>query len=80
MRDVELAFAFADTGAVHGALAQFDAQPRAHAFDAAGTVLRVQVPAAAFDALKAHLRDATRDRVRVSSPDACPSPAPARPA
>lgn len=55
---------FDDLGALHSALAAFDAVKLDETFDAAGARLRVELPADAGDALKARLVDATRDRVR----------------
>jgi uncharacterized YigZ family protein len=55
---------FADIGALHATLAAFDAVKRDEAFDADGARLAIDLPAAAVDALKARLVDATRDRVR----------------
>lgn len=62
-----LAYPFADTGAVHAALAQAGAEKLEERFDADGAHLRVRVPADRVDDLKARLRDATRDRVRFPS-------------
>jgi len=57
---------FEDLGSVHNALAQFQAQKQAEAFDAGGAVLQLSLPAADLDGLKIQLRDATRNRVLVS--------------
>ncbi|MEI2429130.1 MULTISPECIES: IMPACT family protein [Lysobacter] len=73
--ELELAYPFADTGAVHATLNAFGADKADERFDAAGARVRVRLPAAQLDALKAQLRDATRNRVRLSEPDAPPSPA-----
>ena len=56
---------FGDTGAVHAALAQFGADKLDEQFGAAGATLRLRLPSSALAPLKAQLRDATRDRVRV---------------
>lgn len=65
--ELALAYPFADTGAVHAALAQAGAEKLEERFDADGARLRVRVPADRVDDLKARLRDATRDRVRFPS-------------
>lgn len=64
----ELAFAFDDTGAVHAALAAYTADRLQESFDADGTRSTLRLPADRLDALQAQLRDATRDRVRLSRP------------
>lgn len=69
--ELDLAFGFADTGAVHGALVASAAERLDERFDGDGVRLRVRVPADRADALKSHLREATRDRVRLlERPDA----------
>lgn len=68
--ECEIAFAFADTGAVHAALAAHAAAKLDECFDAAGAHLRLRLPIEHLDALKRQLRDATRDRVRISEPSA----------
>lgn len=78
MTDIGIAFGFEDTGAVRGVLDAFDAHATAPVFDAAGAHLRVQVPSDIVEPLKARLRDATRDRARVSFADAPLPHAPAR--
>ena len=65
MEDAEVHCGFEDIGSVHAALAAFDAEKRGETFDADGVRLRVAVPAARLDALRRHLRDATRDRARL---------------
>lgn len=62
--ELPLAYFFADTGAVHAALAQFGAEKLDERFDAVGAQLRVRLPAERVDDLKVRLRDATRDRTR----------------
>jgi uncharacterized YigZ family protein len=66
--ECELAFGFTDTGAVHAALAAHAADKLDERFDADGAHLSLRLPADRLDALKAQLRDATRDRVRFSEP------------
>ena len=67
--DCELAFGFADTGAVHAALETHAAARLGEHFDAEGTRLTIRVPLDHVDALRVHLRDATRDRVRIDVPE-----------
>ena len=62
--DLDVAFPFADTGAVHAAIAAAGAERVAEAFDGDGASLRLRLPRDRADALKAQLRDATRDRIR----------------
>lgn len=64
-----LAFGFDDTGAVHAALVAHGADKLDERFDADGAHLSLRLPVAHLDALKLHLRDATRDRVRWTGPD-----------
>ncbi len=64
MRELELHAAFDDIGAVHAALAAHAATKLEERFASDGLHLRLSLPAARIDALKAQLRDATRDRVR----------------
>lgn len=66
MRELELHAAFDDIGAVHAALAAHAATKLDEAFTSDGLRLRLSLPADRVDALKAQLRDATRDRVRFS--------------
>ena len=56
---------FEDMGSVHAALASHAADKLDEQFDESGAILRVRLPADRADTLKTHLRDATRDRVRV---------------
>lgn len=56
--------AFDDLGAVHAALAGFSAEKIAEHFDAAGARFVLRLPADQVDALRTHLRDASRDRIR----------------
>jgi putative IMPACT (imprinted ancient) family translation regulator len=64
-RELVLQLPFEDTGAVHAALAAHGAERLDEAFDAQGVTLRIRLPAARADALATHLRDATRNRVRI---------------
>jgi putative IMPACT (imprinted ancient) family translation regulator len=64
--DLELVFGFDDTGAVHAALGAHAAEKLAEHFDAEGARLRVRLPLDRVVALKKQLRDATRDRIRLS--------------
>ena len=58
---------FADIGAVHAALAAHMATKLDEMFGSEGVRLRVSLPRDRADALKMHLRDATRDRARVAA-------------
>lgn len=62
MVDATLDFPFDATGAVHVALAAHGVEKLDERFSAAGTCLRIRLAATVLDALKAQLRDATRDR------------------
>lgn len=66
--ELQLAYRFEDTGAVHAALAAHDAEKLDEHFDADGPRLQVRLRLDRLDALKSHLRDATRDRIRISNP------------
>lgn len=57
---------FDELGNVHMQLASMDALKQSEEFDEHGAVLRVSVPQTDVDTLKIRLRDATRDRVRLS--------------
>lgn len=72
MRTLQLQAGFDDLGAVHAALAGFGAEKLEESFTADGLRLRVSLPADRADALRAHLRDASRDRIRFA-PDPTPS-------
>lgn len=65
MRELDVRAGFDDLGAVHAALAGFGAEKLEERFDARGVRLRLALPLDRADALRAHLRDATRDRVQV---------------
>jgi uncharacterized YigZ family protein len=67
MRELGVRAAFEDLGAVHAALAGFGAEKLDERFDAGGVRLRLSLPADRADALRTHLRDATRDRVQVEA-------------
>ncbi|MGN6513882.1 MAG: IMPACT family protein [Lysobacteraceae bacterium] len=65
MRALVVDCGFADIGHVHAVLAACGADKRGECFDADGARLDVAVPADRVEALRAQLRDATRDRARV---------------
>jgi uncharacterized YigZ family protein len=67
MRELDVRATFEDLGAVHAALAGFGAEKLDERFDAGGVRLRLALPADRADALRAHLRDATRDRAQVEA-------------
>ena len=60
---------FDDLGSVHAALDSWAAEKLSEEFHENGVTLRLRVPAARLDALKSHLRDATRNRVRIAESD-----------
>ncbi len=62
---VQLEYAFEDTGAVHAALAAFEAEKTDEQFVADGARARLRLPESQLAPLKQRLRDATRDRVRL---------------
>lgn len=64
--DIEIAFGFAETGAVHALLTIPGGERLSESFEAGGCRLRMRVPADTLDDLKLKLRDATRDRATVS--------------
>lgn len=68
MHELQLAYRFADTGAVHAALAAHEAEKFDEHFDVDGARLQVRLRLDRLDALKIQLRDATRDRIRISDP------------
>ncbi len=61
---VHLHAPFEDLGAVHAALDGFEAQKLEEAFDATGARFELRLPADRVEALRVHLRDASRDRIR----------------
>ena len=63
-----VAYNFADTGAVHAAVATHDAEKLDEQFHADGARLHLRLPAQRLEALKDQLRDATRDRASVAAP------------
>ena len=67
MRELELQAGFEDIGAVHAALAAHQGLKGEEGFTSNGLRLRVSLPADRVDALMAQLRDATRDRVRITA-------------
>jgi uncharacterized YigZ family protein len=67
MRELELQAGFEDLGAVHAALAAHQGLKGEEGFTSDGLRLRVSLPADRVDALMAQLRDATRDRVRITA-------------
>lgn len=68
----QLAFDFADTGAVHAALVAYQVDKLDERFHAGGSVLQLRLPTRQLEALTGHLRDATRDRARLLQRDAHP--------
>lgn len=68
MRELEVHAGFDDIGALHAALGAHGADKLGERFDADGLHLRLRVPADRVDGLKAQLRDATRDRMRIMEP------------
>ena len=69
MREVAFSCAFDDLGSVHAALPVYGAEKLAENFNETGAALRISLPADRADALKTHLRDATRNRVRFAESD-----------
>ena len=65
MAMLELHAVFDDIGTVHAALTVNGAEKRAETFLVDGVRVQLSLPADRVDALKARLRDATRDRVRI---------------
>ncbi len=70
MREILLSSPFDELGNVHAALAAHAAEKLSEDFDENGARLSLRLPADRVDALKIHLRDATRDRVRFEQSDA----------
>jgi uncharacterized YigZ family protein len=64
MLDLQLHADFDDIGILHAALGAHGAAKLEEHFDSQGVHLHVRLPADRVDALKAQLRDATRDRIR----------------
>lgn len=69
MRELRFGCAFDDLGNVHATLSTYDAEKLDEDFDESGAVLRISLPTDRVDALKTHLRDATRNRVRFAESD-----------
>jgi uncharacterized YigZ family protein len=69
MRELRFGCAFDDLGNVHAALPGYGAEKLDEDFDETGAVLRISLPADRVGALKTHLRDATRNRVRFAESD-----------
>lgn len=65
MRTLQLQAPFDDIGAVHAVLAEFGAEKLEETFRADGIRMQLSLPADRVDVLYAHLRDATRGRVRI---------------
>ncbi|MEN1973332.1 YigZ family protein [Luteimonas sp. MJ204] len=68
MAEIEVTCPFADLASVHAALPAFDAEKLGEDFAVDGVHFRLRLPAARLAELADHLRDATRDRARVSDP------------
>ena len=64
-RELRLSYPFEHTGVVHAALAAHEAEKLDETFDASGATLTLRLPSGRVDALRVHLRDATRDQVSV---------------
>ncbi len=69
MRELRFGCAFDDLGSVHAALPAYGAEKLTEDFDETGAALSIYLPADRMDALKTHLRDATRNRVRFAESD-----------
>ncbi len=67
MGGLDLSCGFADSAEVHAAISAFGADKLEERFDAGGVFFRLSLPADRIEALKARVRDATRDRVRFVS-------------
>ena len=72
MVELELECPFDALGTVHAALAAHAAEKTSEAFVADGARLGLRLPATQAEPLRARLRDATRDRVRVAIPGSNP--------
>ena len=71
IRELIVECAFADIGHVHAVLGACRADKRDEVFGSEGVRLRILLPADRIDTLRLHLRDATRDRARITG---TPSP------
>jgi uncharacterized YigZ family protein len=69
MREIRFGCVFDDLGSVHAALPVYGAEKLDEDFDETGATLRISLPADRAHALKSHLRDATRNRVRFAESD-----------
>jgi uncharacterized YigZ family protein len=69
MSEVGILCPFDDLGSVHAALGSWSAEKISEEFHETGVTMRLRLPAARLDALKNHLRDATRNRVRFAESD-----------
>ena len=63
--ELQLSAGFDDIGAVHAALAAAGAEKLEERFEADGVHLRLSLPRDRADALRAQVRDATRDRATI---------------
>jgi uncharacterized YigZ family protein len=70
MSETTIACSFDDLGSVHAAMGSRSAEKISEEFHETGVILRLRLPTARLDALKTHLRDATRNRVRFAESDA----------
>ncbi|HEY4529199.1 MAG TPA: YigZ family protein [Luteimonas sp.] len=66
LAEIDVECPFADIAAVHAALPVYDAEKLSEDFAAHGVRFRLRLPAAHVPALATRLRDATRDRARLS--------------
>jgi uncharacterized YigZ family protein len=66
---MQVACDFADTGEAHAALLAHHADKLEERFDAKGVTLRIRVPEGQVEGLARRLRDATRDRARITRTD-----------
>ncbi len=67
MQVVQLQAPFDDIGTVHAAMPEFEAEKLDESFNTEGASLRLSLPADRVDALAAHLRNATRGRITLTS-------------
>lgn len=72
MHSLHLHADFEDIGVVHTALADFDASKLEEDFAADGVHLQVSLPTDRVQALRTHLRDATRGRARIKPVEPTP--------
>ncbi len=73
MAQLRIHAGFDDLGLLHAALGAHDAHKLDEYFDASGVAVTVELPADQCDALKMRLRDATRNRIRLSDVLECPT-------